>query len=108
ALGALTGGGLDGVGDLGDDASFLLGLVSGVEDRVRPAVGEPGPVPLDAGLDDLRGVLGDVGVEQGARADAVPVEDVDGAPDPDPGAVLPPAVVERIGIEVERPDARGR
>lgn len=58
--------------------------------------------------DDLWVPLGDQGVQQHARPDAMPVETLDGAPDPDPGAVVAPPVVERVGCQLARPDALER
>jgi hypothetical protein len=73
-------------------------------------VGEPRPVAAHAGLDDPRVLLDDQRVHERARPDAVPVEDVGGAPDADAGAVVAPAVVEGVGQEVggAGPDARRR
>jgi hypothetical protein len=73
-------------------------------------VREPGPGAVDAGLDDLRVVAGDVRVEQDAGTDAVAVEALGRAPDADADAVVTPAVVERVRHEVggAGPDAGGR
>lgn len=66
-------------------------------------MGQPCPVSFRAGLDDLRVFDGDIRIEQHAGPDAMPVEDLRQPPDAYPGAVIPPAVVQRIGYQGRGP-----
>src|ERR1700755_2629149 len=60
---------------------------------------QPCPFSSRAGLDDLRVFDSDIRIEQHAGPDAMPVEDLRQPPDANPGAIAPPAVVQRIGYQ---------
>ena len=66
-------------------------------------MGQPCPVSFRAGLDDLRVFDGDSRIEQHAGPDAMPVEDLRQPPDAYPGAIVPPAVVQRIRYQGRGP-----
>src|SRR5262249_19736052 len=82
--------------------SRVLGRHFGRPVRVVLAGRQPGPLPLVAGLDNLGVLLADVGIQQDAGAHAVLVQDVHDPPDAHARAVLTPAEVHRVRIEVRR------
>jgi len=91
-----AGSGADRLDDPREIRPLLVAVHTGLERRVVPSVGDPRPVPLQARAHDLGVPAADVGVEQDAGRDAVPVKAFDQPPDAHPRAVVAPPVVQRI------------
>ena len=60
----------------------------------------PFPAEFVAGLDDLRIVLADLGIEGNGALDAVLLEYLHHPPDPHPDAEVAPRVVQHVGLHV--------
>jgi hypothetical protein len=70
-----------------------------LERGVVLAVRDPGPPTLHSGRDDLRILAAHVRIDRCRDGHLQAVEDVDEPPDTDTGAIVAPALVERIRLE---------
>src|SRR5579859_5052540 len=65
-------------------------------------MGNPAPVAPAALLDDPRVVLTNIGIEQDGGTDAIFVQQLHDPPDADPAAIVPPTLVQRVGVTSRR------
>ncbi len=91
---------LDGGDHVGEISAFGAARDVGLQCRVVLAMRQPRPIARLSGLDDVRIVLRDIGIEQHAGPYPVPIEDLDQPPDADTWPVVAPAEVQRVGHQV--------
>jgi hypothetical protein len=89
----------DGGDDVLDQRTLLRFRLAGEQGRVVVAVAHPLPAELLAFLDDARITRAHVGVQRDRAFDAVALHHFHHPPDADAHAIVPPGIVEHVGVD---------